>query len=94
MNSQQSQRLENYRLNVQYYGRFTHHGGCLVVLAALLTFFVELARLVHISKYHRHDSSWVVEDDPQPDQGQLAKISKYIRRGHLQVNDELKTQLS
>ena len=34
--------------------------------------------MVHVSKYHKHDSSWVVEDDPQPDKSQLDKFSKLI----------------
>ena len=66
-------RTENARLKVQYYARYTHYGGCLVFLCAIITFIVEFARLLHISRYHKHDSSWVIEDDPRPDDKELKK---------------------
>ena len=75
-----SQKLEELRHKVQYYGRFTHHGGCLVFLFAIATFIIEFARLIHVSKYHKHDSSWIVEDDPHPDQNILQKMSQLITR--------------
>ena len=66
------------RLKVQYYGRYTHYGGCLVFICALITFIVEFARLTHISRYHKYDSSWVASDDPHPDNTELSKFSKLI----------------
>ena len=71
-------KIEHYRLNVQYYGRYSYYGGCLVFLVAIVTFFVELARLSHISRYHKYDSSWVVEDDPFPKKSALSKLNKLI----------------
>ena len=75
MNSQQ---IENARLKVVYYGRWTYYGGGMVFFVSLMTFLVEFARLVHISKYHKHDSSWVVEDDHAPAKTQLDKITKLL----------------
>ena len=43
-----------------------------------MTFIVELARLSHISRYHKYDSSWVVEDDPTPEKNELNKLNKLI----------------
>ena len=71
-------KIEHYRLNVQYYGRYSYYGGCLVFLVAIVTFFVELARLSHISRYHKYDSSWEVEDDPFPKKSELSKLNKLI----------------
>ena len=71
-------KVEHYRSNVQHYGRYTYYGGCLVFLVSIMTFIVELARLSHISRYHKYDSSWVVEDDPTPEKNELNKLNKLI----------------
>ena len=71
-------KIEHHRLSVQYYGRYTYYGGCLVFLVSILTFIVELARLSHIARYHKYDSSWDVEDNQSPDKDQLSKLDKLI----------------
>ena len=72
--------MENMRLKVMYYGRYTHYGGCLVFLCACITFIVEFARLSHIARYHKHDASWVAEGDPNPTTPELNKFSKLIEQ--------------
>ena len=73
-----TQKVEDARHGVIYYGRFTFYGGCLVFLISVLTFFVEFARLLHISHFRKHDSTWIIEDDPNPNKSILDKMSKAI----------------
>ena len=54
--------MENARLRVSYYGNFVNYGGLLVMISSFLVFVIEFTTLYHISKYHKFNSEWVVED--------------------------------
>ena len=56
-----------------YYGKFVNCGGLIVVLVAILAFIVEFLRMYRISRFVKHDATWLVEDDPNPDKNMIQK---------------------
>ena len=54
--------MEKARQRVSYYGSFVNYGGFLVMVSSFIVFVIEFTTLYHISKYHKFNSEWVVED--------------------------------